>query len=309
MRLVKRIDMYNLFKPQILLIIMRVRYSFGSRHTGHLDNITKQKEKFPKLVRDIVRISDILLEVLDSRFIEESRNEDFEKLIKEQGKKIIYILNKSDLVDKEKVRKQITENHPEIFPFVFVSCKNRSGSREIRNRIKIEVSKLEKKKDGGKFDRAQVGIIGYPNTGKSSLINLITGKSAARVGAESGFTKGMQKISLTKSILILDTPGVIPESEYSHSKTSAIQKQSKLGARTLDKIRDPELMVIGLMKEYSKQIEDFYQVTANNDSDLLIQEIGKKFNFMKKGGTIDEDRVSRVIIRDWQEGKIKTGNI
>ena len=58
------------------------------------ENIRRQKPKFPKLVQDIVRTSDVILEVLDARFIHETRNLEVENLIKNEGKKLIYVLNK-----------------------------------------------------------------------------------------------------------------------------------------------------------------------------------------------------------------------
>ncbi len=296
---------------------MRIKYNFGSRHTGHLENIEKQKEKFPKLVKDIVNMSDMILEVLDARFIQESRNEEIEAMILSQGKKVIFVLNKADLIDKSKIRKQVEDieekSKIEFYPIVLVSCKTRKGSRELRDRIKMEARKIEvekaKKREGkkidAKFDKVNVGVIGYPNTGKSSLINFLTGTASARVGAESGFTKGIQKVKLTTGIHVLDTPGVIPENEYSHTSASAVQKQSKLGARTLDKIRDPELVVIGLMNTNWKEIEKFYGVDAKGDMDEFIEQLGRKMSFLKKGGLVNEDRTARLVIRDWQEGKIR----
>lgn len=288
---------------------MRIKYSFGSRHTGHLDNIEKQKEKFPKLVKDVVNMSDILVEVLDARFIQDSRNEEVEDLIRSQGKSIIFALNKADLIDKAKIKEQIADieerSKIQFYPVVALSCRTRKGAKDLRDRIKMEARKLEGKKLEKKFDKINVGIIGYPNTGKSSLINLITGTSSARVGAESGFTKGIQKVKLTTDIHVLDTPGVIPEREYSHTSASAVQKQSKLGARTLDKIRDPELVVISLIKTNWKEIEKYYGVEANGDMDEFIEKLGRKMNFLKKGGVVNEDRTARLVIRDWQEGKIR----
>ena len=167
---------------------------------------------------------------------------------------------------------------------------------------RIEVKKLNQRVD--KYN-AQIGVIGYPNTGKSSLINLLIGKSSARTGAEAGFTKGIQKIRLSSDIMLLDSPGVIPESEYSHVNKEALQKQIMVGARTLNKIREPELFVSEILKNYSKQIEKFYKINAKGDSEILIEELGRKRNFLRKGGIVDEDRTARLIIRDWQEGRIK----
>ncbi len=276
---------------------MRVRYSFSSRHTGNIENITKQRKKFPKVALDVINISDIILEVLDARFPQETRNLEVEEIIKEQNKKIIYVLNKSDLVNVKETRKEI--NKLNLYPHVFVSSKQRKGSRELRNRIKIEIKKIKTN-----FERAQVGIIGYPNTGKSSLINFLTGKTSAKTASEAGFTKGMQKLSLSKDILIIDTPGVIPNEKYSQEIRETTQ-HAKVGARDYNKIKEPDFVIAELMKNYSKQIQDFYNIDADNDSEILIEQLGRKKNFIKKHNQIDIDRTARLVLRDWQEGNIR----
>lgn len=277
---------------------MRVRYSFSSRRTGHTENISKQKKKIPSLVKEIIEVSDIILEILDARFIQETRNKELEALIKHQGKEIIYVINKTDLVD---LKSKILEvSSFKISPYIFVSCKRRIGVLELRNKIKEEARKLKINER-----KVQVGVIGYPNTGKSSIINILVKKASAGTGPEAGFTKGVQKIKLNSDIVILDTPGLIPESEYSHLKEESISKHAKIGARTLNTIRDPEMIVFEFMKNFSNQIEKFYNIDAKGNPEVLIEKLGRKKSFLKKGGIVDEDRTSRLIIQDWQEGKIR----
>jgi len=278
---------------------MRVRYLFSSRRTGHIENIRRQRQKYPKIVLDLIKISDLVLEVLDARFPEETRNLELEELIKQNGKKVIYVLNKIDLVDVEKKKEEMRKL--KLYPYVLVSCRKRIGSTELRNRIKMEAKNVVL---DGNMKRVQVGVIGYPNTGKSSLINFLTGKNSAKTGAAPGFTKGMQKIRLTSEILILDTPGVIPDKDYSNTDSKAISGHTKVGARSFDKVKDPDVAVAYLMKDYSKEIESFYGVDANGDSELLLEEVGKKNNLLKKGGVVDDDRAARLVLRDWQIGKI-----
>lgn len=282
--------------------MVKVRHTFTPGRSKNLKNIRKQKQKFPKLMYDVVRTSDIILEVLDARFVDETRNEEVEKLIKKEGKKIIYVLNKIDLVDKKLKLEEI--HTKKLFPYCFISCRERTGQTKLRTKIKIAVKRLDIKEKDKK--RAQIGIIGYPNTGKSSLINLLAGGASAKTGSSAGFTKGIQKIRLTSDILLLDTPGVIPVKEYSHSLKEAIERHTKIGARTSEKIRDPEMVVFSLMKTNSSEIEKFYNINVNGDAEKLIENIGRKKNFLKKGGKINEDRTSREIIKDWQSGKIRT---
>ena len=284
---------------------MRVKYYFSSRHNRHIENISRQRKKFPDIVTEIISISDIILEVLDARFPEETRNLALEKEIKTRGKKLIFVINKSDLIDKMNKKEELKALN--IYPHVFVSCKQMRGVRELRSKIKMEAKRIELPTES--MRRVQVGVMGYPNTGKSSLINVLVRKASARVGAEAGFTKGMQKIKLTSDILILDTPGVIPRSEYSDSDPKALSKYAKVNARDYSKVRNPDFVVGELLKEYTESIEKFYGIKTEGNADLLIHEIGKRMNFLIKGGGVDEDRAARWIIKDWQNGKIKLKNL
>jgi len=260
-----------------------------------------QKSRFPDLLLKIVNISDIILEVLDARFIKETRNLKIEKMIAKEGKKIIYVLNKADMINVKQIKESLLLEG--IQPYVFVSCIQHKGGKELRNKIKAEVKKIliENKNN---YERIQVGVIGYPNVGKSSVINLLTGKSSAKTGAEAGFTKGIQKLRLTSNILLLDSPGVIPREEYSMTNSQSISKHAKVGARDYGKIREPEMAVSELINEYKNVFKKFYGIKIEDPEEFIIA-LGKKKNMLKSKGEVDENRVSRMILKDWQEGKIK----
>ena len=279
---------------------MRVRHSFSSRHTGKLQNIRKQKGKYPLIAKKIIENSDIILEILDARFPQETRNIQFEEEIKQKGKKIIYVLNKSDLIINKK-----PDILKELFPYALVSVTSRKGIKDLRNKIKIEAKKISREKEKDFNERVTVGIIGYPNTGKSSLINSLIGRSSAGVGSDAGFTKNLQKIKLSENIVLIDSPGIIPEKEYSSINSEKISRHTKLGARSYSQVKEPEIVIADLMKEYSEALENFYKIDAEGDSEKLIEELGKRKGFRKKGGEIDEDKTSRLIIRDWQSGRIR----
>jgi len=277
---------------------MRVRYSFSSRKTRTMDDHNQHRREFPVVVRELINKSDIILEVLDSRFIDETRNAELENLIRSEGKMIIFVLNKSDLVDVKEKKKEVAVKN--IYPYVFVSCFERRGSADLRQRIKIEIKKLNLP-----YKKANVGVIGYPNTGKSSVINLLAGRSVARTASESGFTKGIQKVNLSDSINIIDTPGVIPDKEDSNINQSDFIKHTKISVRTSDKVKEPDIVVHELMKQYPGVFEKFYNINAKGDSEKIIEDLGRKHKFLLPGNKVDIDRTSRLILKDWQDGKIK----
>ena len=275
---------------------MGAKNIFSSKRGKNIENQNQHKIKYPEIARQVISESDIILEILDSRFWKETRNLEFEKQIKKQKKRIIFIFNKSDLIDKKRLIKEIGENN--IYPYVFVSCKSRKGSSDLRERIKIEAKKIDR-------DKIYVGLIGYPNTGKSSVINLLRGHSVARVASESGFTKGIQKVKITEKIYLIDTPGVIPSSENSNLNSKDLVKHAQINVRMWDKVKEPEIIINNLMQKYPGLFEEFYKIKANGNSEILIEKLGRKKGFLLKGNEIDRDRASRLILRDFQEGRIR----
>jgi len=278
----------------------RVRYSFSSRRTGHIENIRKQREDFPEITLKLIDESDIILEIIDARFIEETRNKELEELIKKKRKLLIYILNKSDLVDKSKFDR---DKLKEMYPYVFVSAKTKRGVKDLRARIKIEAKRVEYPIDtSGKI---RIAIIGYPNTGKSSLINVLLGRHSAGTASEAGYTKGIQKVKLSEGIHLIDSPGVIPRKQYSKTESEKMSQQAKVGGRSFNQVKEPEIVIQQIVRDHKGVLESHYNIDSKGDSEILVEELGKRMGFFKKKGIINEDQVARFIVREWQEGKIK----
>lgn len=282
---------------------MSKRFGKQARIRGKTQATNRHHKSVFSWVYEIIDRADIILEILDARFIRETRNYEIEETIKEKGKKLIYIINKADLVDINKLKE-----NPElsfIHPYIFFSATHRQGARDLRNKIKIEAKKIVKLSDN-KFEKlVNVGVVGYPNTGKSSIINLLIGKGVARVSPVAGFTKGIQKLKLSNGLMLLDTPGIIPRAENRDFNERAVRKHTRIGVETWDKVRDPELMLADLMKKYPGLFEKYYNIPADGDSEILIEHLGRKRCFLKKHGLVNTDRTARSVLRDWQDGKIK----
>jgi ribosome biogenesis GTPase A len=122
------------------------------------------------MVKDVIKKADILLEVVDARFPDETRNSEVERDIARSKKPFIIVLNKCDLVSKETIEKTKIRLS-KIAPTVFVSSKERFGTTMLRHKI-LEIA-------GIKGRNILVGSLGYPNTGKSSVINGVAGKHKA----------------------------------------------------------------------------------------------------------------------------------
>jgi len=261
------------------------------------DNMTnKHKKGVPEIVLKVIKEADILLEILDARFVNETRNKEIESEIIKRRKKLVFILNKVDLVNIDELYKKIELDA--LKPYVLFSCSERKGLKDLRILLKIEAKKIN-------FPQIRVGVIGYPNTGKSSIINLLMGKHVARTSQQAGFTKGMQKLKLSSNIMLLDTPGLIPPAEDSHLNMGVVAKHAQIGIDTWDKIRDPDLAVYNMMNLYPKIFQRFYNIKEDANVNDIIEKVGREKNLLKKGGEVDIDRASRIILKDFQEGKIK----
>ena len=258
----------------------------------------KGRKEYVELLESIINSSDIILEVLDVRFVDEMRNKTIENKIKEKGKKIIYVLNKMDLAKNETIQKNLNK----VKPSIAVSAKERKNSGNLRNFIKQEANKIKETVDRG---RVTVGVIGYPNSGKSTMINLLIGKGSAGTSPDAGFTTSIQKLRLSEGIVLLDSPGVIPPEQYSNQETEKVSRHAKVGGRHYSKVKEPDMVVHLIMKEHPGILEEYYDLEAEGDVEELLEKLGRKKGYMKPGGVVDEDRAAREILKDWQNGNIK----
>ena len=239
---------------------------------------------FWRHVNSVLQESEIIIEGLDARMIDDTRHQEIERKVEKMGKKLLYVITKCDLLPIEEVKAASKK----LQPSVFISSTEKFGTTILKKKI-LEISH-------GK--PTIVGILGYPNVGKSSLINALSGRGSARTSSESGYTKGMQKIRVDSKILLIDTPGVFPNKEKDNSK------HAKTGAIDYAKVKDPEVAALHLIKEERTTILRYYNIADGENEDLL-ERIGKKINKLGKGGHADLEATARFILREWQTGKMK----
>ncbi len=247
---------------------------------------------FWKIVNEVIQNSDVLLEVLDARLPDMTRNPEVEAKVKNAGKKLILVLNKADLIGQTIAEKEKTRLNKE-YNVVFVSTKEHHGTKLLREAILAAGNKQE----------VLVGVLGYPNTGKSSVINVLKGRKAASTSSHAGHTRAIQKIRVTNRIIMLDTPGVIPFEEKDESKHVLI------GTIMFSQVRSPDVHAIEIIKLCNNIneciISKFYGIAAENEPEIMLEKIAEKRNMKVKGGIMDTERAARIVIQDWQAGKIR----
>jgi len=272
-------------------------------------------EPYWDVIKRIISESDLVLEVLDARLVELSRNEEVEKLISEIGRPLVFVVNKSDLVSRSALKNKVKRLR-EKGEVVFISTKDKRTTRILFYAIKKVFKKFGKRERviRNKFDPKPeyreaiadivVGVLGYPNVGKSSIINALAHKKKMKVSKKAGTTHGLHWIKATNEIKLIDSPGVIPLAKDDDIRYGLI------GAKDSERLKNPELVahaVVNLFKSVNpKSFEKFYDFSIDSKSaEEVVEEIGKRKGHLIKGGRVDENRTCSMIIRDWQEGRLR----
>jgi len=238
-------------------------------------------KNFWDIVNKVIKRADIILLVLDARFPD--LTEHVELKDKAGEKPIIFVLNKADLADRKTLEKWKNRYRH----CIYVSAKQHQGTTILLRKI-LELSRGEK---------VTVGVVGYPNVGKSSVINALKGRKSAGTSPHSGFTKAMQLVRVTEKIFLIDTPGVLPYMEKDKIKLAMI------GSTDFTKTKDPDLAAMELIKHKRDLVCKYYDVKEGSP-EKIIEHIAVKYKKLRKGGEPNIDETARMILKDWQKGKI-----
>ena len=263
---------------------------------GHMTRAIRMMEEEVKLVDGIIF-------VLDSRAPFACMNKRLEKVF--SNKPVLYLLNKLDLVDQadlKKVIKIFESQNKRVITSVGV---NEKSLKTIYNAI-FDMLKpvLDRYKQKGVKKPLRAMVVGIPNTGKSTVINLLTGGKKARTGDKAGVTKDKQWVKV-KDLELLDTPGTTPPSFDSQENAKFLAYIGSIN----DDILDFNELAIELIKyltvNYENAIKTTYNVEVLDKTPLeILEEIGAKRGALKKGGEIDYDRVSKLLFTDLRKGKL-----
>ena len=249
----------------------------------------KQRKAW-RVVKEVIDEADLIVEVVDARDPIGTRNRKLEKLVQESGKPLLIVMNKADLVPKEWAEEY--KRRSEI-PLVFISARERKGTGILRKEIK-KLAKPILEEQG----KVKVALIGYPNVGKSTIINTLKGKRAVGTAPIPGYTKGKQLIRLSKRIWLLDSPGVVPIDEFDELVIK--------GGFPADKIEEPvkpALKLISRILETRREaITEKFGITDFESEEEILRKIGEKRGLIKAGGEVDLEETARWLLREWQTG-------
>ena len=258
--------------------------------------------KAKRILKDDLKLVDLIIEVLDARAPDSTQNPDLQSLVKDQ--KRVAVLNKMDLADPELNKKWLNYFNGDAVLLNSLSGEGVGELKNLLNSLHYEITnKLSKK--GRKARKIRAMIIGIPNVGKSALINLLAGSKAANIADKPGVTRGRQWVNVSKKIRLLDTPGILWPS-FSDEDTA--YKLALTGAVSND-VFDFELAAYKLLKFIKNikpaKLEEFYQLDylADHPYDILA-DIARKRGCLMTGGKVDRNRAAAIIINDYRDGKL-----
>lgn len=265
-------------------------------YPGHMKKTKEDIEKNLKLV-------DIVLEIIDARIPESSRNPMLDDILKDKPRMII--MNKSDLADPKENQRWINKFKNEGIIALPMNSKERINVGKIydiaREILADKFKKYEEKEIENPIIRMM--IVGVPNSGKSTFINNVAQRKGARVGNRPGVTQTKQWIKTNSNLQLLDTPGVLwpkfdDRTGLHLSYTNAIK----------DEILNIEDLTLYFLRElaesYPENLKERYGVDPSMEAIDIYEAIAKRRGAIIAGGDFDYTRTATIILNDFRTGKL-----
>jgi nuclear GTP-binding protein len=287
---------------------------------------SNHNRKFYRELNQVLTASDIVLEVLDARDPMGCRNKELEaKILGMPGdKRIILVLNKIDLVPQQITQKWLNILRKEFPTILFKANTQNQQSHLSSNKIfnnslndkeeligdLLDSSKalgadnlLQLIKNYSRDDKIKhavsVGLIGYPNVGKSSVINSLKRSKAVSVSSVPGHTKSMQEVYIDSKVKLLDCPGVIFAN--ADEKTLVLKNIIKVGD-----VKDPVGPMEDILAKINKsQILIQYEIADFSTTVEFLTNVAFRRGKLGKGGIPDIEGAARLVLQDWNAGRIQ----
>lgn len=256
-----------------------------------------------RMMEENLKVVDGVMMVLDARAPRASINEKLQGLFKD--KKVLYVLNKSDLISTEDAKRTILEFQKEGKEAVSISAMDKRAVDLLYSKIFLLLKdKVDRNKAKGVFKPMRIMVIGIPNTGKSTIINALAGGKKAVVGNKAGVTKGKQWIRL-KELELLDTPGTMPPAFENQTYAKHLAYVGSMNDANIDFLDLSLELIDELLIICPKLVFEKYGIDTNaKTAEERLQAICKKRGFLLRGGEFDYERCGTAIIDDFRKGRI-----
>ena len=256
----------------------------------------------------VLDCSDVVLHVVDARDPPGTTCARVVSHLKTQAthKHLVFVLNKCDLVPNWSVRRWIAVLGETAPTLAFRASQTKPFGKGALIDVLRQFAHL-------KSDAKQIscGVVGYPNVGKSSVINALRAKAVCKVAPVPGETKIWQYVALTKRVNLIDCPGVVYNDD-DNDEAAAVLK----GVVRAERLPDPSVYIASLLRRcdpqhivrtYDVPFDGLAGVSEQEDhaqSMAFVDALARKSGRLRKGGEADAHTVAVQLINDWQRGKI-----
>lgn len=268
---------------------------------GHMAKTRRQ-------IQESLPLVDAVTELLDARVPLSSRNPELNELM--AGKPHIVLLNKCDMADEVASRRWKAWFERQRTPALAVDCRSGRGLNAYGETVReLLQDKIQSNIEKGMAGRAlRVMVVGIPNTGKSSFINRMAGRSRAKVADRPGVTRQNQWFAIGGGIELLDTPGVL----WPKFDDPEVGNRLAFIGSVRDEVVDVETLAVRLLAvlaaQYRDRLCERYKLDADEAASLapyeLLELIGRRRGMLMRGGEIDTERVSAMLLDEYRAGRM-----
>lgn len=267
--------------------------------------------KAKREITELLKLVDLVLEVRDARIPISSRNPDINRLT--AGKERIILLNKSDLADNNANAvwiKHLTKDQEQT-SVLAVNAKSGEGFQLLLKMLKKSGENLAARlKERGRLPRPlRILVVGIPNVGKSTVLNRMAGRKAAKTGDLPGVTRGKQWITLAGGTEMLDSPGLLPPKIEDPDVGVRLAMIGTIPEELVDQEELACRLLSFLTRNYANTLSERYGVVVTSEQSLeeahdLLAVLAKKRGCLQTGGSLDLLRMARILFDDFRSGKL-----
>ena len=269
-------------------------------YPGHMTKTRRQIEADLKQV-------DAICEIVDARIPISSRNPDIDAICGTKPR--IVVLNRMDLADQNATKQWVDYFRAQGIAALGTDCKSKRGISNFEPAVRsVLKEKIERNAARGMNKPLRIMIVGIPNVGKSTFINQISGRKGAKAENRPGVTRGKQWVTVNNSLLLLDTPGILwpkfedPKVGLMLAFTGAVKEN------VIDTEELAYYLAELLSKRYPQTLMERYGVEADPEMPgyELLEVLGRKRGFLLARGEINTERMAKVLLDEYRNGKLGT---